>query len=61
MALDESTNSTYVSVARSLSHFVLHPTDTRGRDLEEGNGILQRSRDEMNAMSSLKAEGGVRV
>ena len=51
MALDESTNSTYVSVVRSLSHFVLHPTDTRGRDLEEGNGILQRSRDEMKAMA----------
>ena len=53
MASDESTNSTYVSAVRSLSHFVLHPTDARGSDLEEGNGILQRSRDEMNAMASL--------
>jgi hypothetical protein len=53
MALDESTNSTYVSLVRSLCDFVLHPTDARGKDLEEGNGILQRSRDEMNAMSSL--------
>ena len=53
MALDERTNSTYVSVVRSLSQFVLHPTDTRGRDLEEGNGVLQRCRDEMNAMVSL--------
>ena len=53
MALDESTNSPYVSVVRSLSHFVLHPTHTRGKDLGEGNGILQRSFDEMNAMASL--------